>query len=158
MSTSSETTVRYMTGYQFYVKEQMPIVKANSTIESKDRLKHVIATWHSLSEVQKTEYKAKAKAANVAPAPVKEQVVPVPVSEPTEEKQVPKPTEEKVVSVPEPVKEKQVAPVPPCKPNPFKEKQVAPVPPCKPNPFKPMPLGKAPNKPKPSFPALPVAQ
>jgi len=49
-----------MTGYQFFVKEQMPTVKANNNIAAKDRLAEIGKLWKTLSEEKHLEYKAKA--------------------------------------------------------------------------------------------------
>lgn len=58
-----------MTGYQFFVKEQMPIVKAKKEILAKDRLTELGKMWKALNEKDHAAYKA--KAATVSPPPVK---------------------------------------------------------------------------------------
>lgn len=52
-----------LTGYQFYVKEQMAIIKDNKAIAAKDRMTEIGKTWKALSDAQKAEYKAKAEKA-----------------------------------------------------------------------------------------------
>ena len=49
-----------MTGYQFYVKEQMPTVKVNDQIAAKDRLSAIAKMWKTLDAEQHAAYKVKA--------------------------------------------------------------------------------------------------
>ena len=49
-----------LTGYQFFVKEQMPSIKVNSTIVPMDRLVEIGKLWKKLSTEIHAEYKVKA--------------------------------------------------------------------------------------------------
>jgi hypothetical protein len=49
-----------LTGYQLFVRETMPTIKADDAIEPKARLGHIGKLWKALSAPQQGEYKEKA--------------------------------------------------------------------------------------------------
>lgn len=58
-----------MTGYQFFVQEQMPTVKLNKTIEPTKRMTELGRLWKLLDKAAQADYKT--KAAVVSPPPIK---------------------------------------------------------------------------------------
>ena len=60
-STTKSTGPKKLTGYQFYVRETMPIVKVKAEIAPKERMGEIGKMWKSLSDQEKAGYKVKAE-------------------------------------------------------------------------------------------------
>ena len=61
-ATKEATGPKKLTGYQFYVRETMAVVKANTAIAAKERMAEIGKLWKALSDEQKAAYKVKAEA------------------------------------------------------------------------------------------------
>ncbi len=57
----AEKVPKPLTGYQFYVQEQMPTVKLDATIVPKGRMGEIGRLWKLLNKDQQTSYTTKAK-------------------------------------------------------------------------------------------------
>jgi len=58
---SQPSAPKKLSGYQLYVKETMPVVKAKAEIPATERMAEIGKMWKTLSEQQKAEWKAKAE-------------------------------------------------------------------------------------------------
>lgn len=61
LKASKSSGPKKLSGYQLYVKETMPVVKAKAEIVAKDRMGEIGKMWKALSDAQKAEFKAKAE-------------------------------------------------------------------------------------------------
>ena len=61
-ATKEATGPKKLTGYQFYVRETMAVVKANASIAAKERMAEIGKMWKALKDEDKAAYKVKAEA------------------------------------------------------------------------------------------------
>ena len=57
------TGPKKLSGYQFYVRETMPVVKAKAEIAAKERMGEIGKMWKALKDEEKAAYKVKAEQA-----------------------------------------------------------------------------------------------
>ena len=65
---AKKTGPKKLSGYQFFVKEKMPEMKEDTSIESKERMGKIGAAWKALNEDEQQSFKDKATAANAQAA------------------------------------------------------------------------------------------
>lgn len=63
VSTKTPNGTKCLSGYQFFVKNKMVDVKADTTIPSSERMAKLGALWKSLTDIEKEDWKVKAKTA-----------------------------------------------------------------------------------------------